>query len=192
MTNLGTPVTLTVKRGDEVFERVLTPRTMEDKDALGNVVKRPFIGIRSQQITYENVGFISAVGIAAAKTYDMCATSLEVMGQMITGKRSTEELKGPLGIAEMSGQVTRTGETLGETARMFLWFIALLSVNLGLVNLLPIPMLDGGHLAFYGLEALRGRPMAEKFQEYGYRFGFMVIACLMALSVFNDVRNLVL
>lgn len=191
LTNLGTPVTLTIERGDETFERTITPVEITDKDALGNPVKRPLIGIRSQQISYEDVGIGSALWLATEKTYDLCITSLEVMGQMITGKRSTEELKGPLGIAELSGKVTQSGDTLGETMRMFLWFLALLSVNLGLVNLLPIPMLDGGHLVFYGLEALQGRPLAERFQEYGYRFGFVVIACLMALSLFNDVRNLI-
>lgn len=192
ITNLGTPVTLTIQRGEKTFEKILTPVEFADKDALDNDVKRPLIGIRSQQLTYEDVGLISAVWLATERTYDMCATSLKVMGQMITGKRSTEELKGPLGIAELSGKVTQIGDTWDERLRMFLWFIALLSVNLGLVNLLPIPMLDGGHLAFYGLEALQGRPLAEKFQEYGYRFGFVIIASLMALSVFNDVRNLVL
>lgn len=192
LTNLGTPVTLTIKRGNEEFTRTLTPMEFADTDALGNAVKRPLIGIRSQQITFEDVGLLQAVWLAAGKTYDMCVTSLEVIGQMIRGDRSTEDLKGPLGIAELSGKVTSSGETFGDTARMFLWFLALLSVNLGLVNLLPIPMLDGGHLAFYGLEALQGRPLAEKFQEYGYKFGFVVIASLMALSLFNDVRNLVL
>lgn len=192
LTNLGTPVTLLIQRGHKTFEKTLTPIEFEDTDALGNKVKRPLIGIRSQQITYEDVGLFNAIWLATERTYDMCVTSLKVMGQMITGKRSTEELKGPLGIAELSGKVTQSGDTLGDTARMFLWFIALLSVNLGLVNLLPIPMLDGGHLAFYGVEALQGRPLAEKFQEYGYRFGFVIIACLMALSVFNDVKNLVL
>jgi regulator of sigma E protease len=191
MTNLGTPVTLTIQRGSKTFEKTLTPIAFDDKDALGNPVKRPLIGFRSQQVTYDDVGLVSAVIIATEKTYDMCATSLHVLGQMITGKRSTDELKGPLGIAKLSGEVTQQGGTLGETARLFLWFIALLSVNLGLVNLLPIPMLDGGHLAFYGLEALRGRPMAEKFQEYGYRFGFVVIASLMALSLFNDVKHMI-
>lgn len=192
ITNLGTPVTLLIQRGEAQFEKVLTPVEFADTDALGNAVKRPLIGIRSQQLTYEDVGLAQALWLATERTYDMCITSLKVMGQMITGKRSTEELKGPLGIAELSGKVTSSGDSWGDTVRMFLWFIALLSVNLGLVNLLPIPMLDGGHLAFYALEAVQGRPLAEKFQEYGYRFGFVVIACLMALSLFNDVRNLVL
>ena len=190
LTNLGTPVQLTIQRDGKIFTKALTPISFTDKDALGNEVKRPLLGIRSQKITYKDVTLPQAIGLSAERTYDMCVTSLRVLGQMISGKRSTDELKGPLGIAKLSGEVTSSGDTLGETARMFLWFVALLSVNLGLVNLLPIPMLDGGHLAFYGLEALRGRPLADKFQEYSFRFGFALVACLMALSVFNDVRQM--
>lgn len=112
------------------------------------------------------------------------------MGQMIRGERSASELKGPIGIARLSGDVTRHGNSLSETLHTLVWFIALISANLGLVNLLPIPMLDGGHLAFYCIEALRGRPLAEKFQEYSLRLGFGLLASLMAFTLFNDVRNL--
>ena len=75
---------------------------------------------------------------------------------------------------------------------MILWFIAMLSANLGLINLLPIPMLDGGHLLYYAIEAGRGKPMAQKFQEYGFRVGFFIIASLMAFTLFNDIRQIIL
>jgi regulator of sigma E protease len=110
---------------------------------------------------------------------------------MIAGERSAEELKGPIGIAKLSGDVTQQGESISETARTVLWFIALLSANLGLINLFPIPMLDGGHLAFYAIEGVRGRPMAERFQEFGYRMGVVFIATLMAFTLFNDLRQLI-
>lgn len=190
VTNLGTPVKLTVKRDGETFELMITPKEIEEKDIVGNPVKRPLIGFRSQQLVYEDVGLVKAVWAATLKTYDMCATSLKLLGQMIQGDRSAKELKGPLGIAKLSGDVTQQGDTFAETMRVFLWFVALLSVNLGMVNLFPIPMLDGGHLAFYTLEALRGRPMAEKFQEYSFRLGFVLIAGLMAFTLLNDVRQL--
>ncbi len=190
LTNVGKPVTLEVTRGTEHLTLSLTPILFAEKDALGNEQKRPLIGIRSQKITYQDVGLLTALGAATSRTYDMCKTTLHVLGQMITGDRSTKDLKGPLGIAKLSGEVTSTGETMSETLRMILWFIALLSVNLGFVNLLPIPMLDGGHLAFYSIEALRGRPMAAKFQEWSYRVGFALVACLMGLSLFNDVRQM--
>ena len=188
--NVGEPVKLGIKRENEVLSISLTPRLTEDTDALGNVVKRPLLGIRSQQLTYEDVGLLKALGHAVRETYQLCVTSLEVLGQIIGGDRSSKELKGPLGIAKLSGDVTQAGETFDQTLRTTLWFIALLSVNLGLVNLFPIPMLDGGHLLYYAIEAVRGRPMAEQFQEYGFRFGFLVIVSLMAFTIFNDVRQM--
>ena len=190
LTNVGKPLQLDVVRGEKQFKLTITPMEFEEKDVLGNVQKIPRIGIRSQKLTYENVGVLRAIGAATERTYDMCATTVRAIGQIITGDRSTRDLKGPLGIAKLSGDVTSQGETMSETLRMILWFVALLSVNLGFVNLLPIPMLDGGHLAFYCVEALRGRPMAAKFQEYSYRLGFIIIAGLMALSLLNDVRQI--
>lgn len=192
VTNLGTPVELTVQRRSKTFTVTLTPKETEEKDLTGNPVKRPLIGLRSQQITYTDVGFGMALWRATTKTYEMCTSSLQVLGQMVGGERSVDELKGPLGIAKLSGDVTKTkeGETIGDRVRLFLWFVALLSVNLGMVNLFPIPMLDGGHLLFYCIEALQGRPLAEKFQEYSFRFGFLLIAGLMALTLFNDVKQL--
>jgi len=189
-TNLGTPLKLTVVRDDETFQLTLTPKEISEKDILGNPMKRPMIGLRSQQLVYDDVGLPRAVWAATKKTYDMCATSLKLFGQMIRGDRSTDDLKGPLGIAKLSGDVTRQGDSFADTARIFLWFVALLSVNLGMVNLFPVPMLDGGHLVFYCIEAIRGRPLAEKFQEYSFRFGFVLIASLMALTLVNDVRQL--
>ncbi len=189
-TNLGTPVTLTVKRDGESFPLTLTPEQISETDMLGNPMKRPLIGVRSQQLVYDEVGLPRALWAATLKTYDMCATSLKLLGQMVRGDRSTDDLKGPLGIAKLSGDVTRQGDTLGDTARMFLWFVALLSVNLGMVNLFPVPMLDGGHLLFYAIESVRGRPLAERFQEYSFRFGFVLVASLMALTLFNDMRDL--
>ena len=190
LTNLGQPLDVEVVRGEKHLTLSLTPIQFEEKDVLGNTQKRPLIGIRSQKMTFKDVGLPTAVGAAVERTYGMCRTTLFVIGQIVTGERGTKDLKGPLGIAKLSGDVTSQGETMSETLRMILWFVALLSVNLGLVNLLPIPMLDGGHLAFYCVEALRGRPMAAKFQEWSFRIGFALIVCLMAFSLFNDIRQM--
>lgn len=190
ITNLGTPVELLIERNGKQFTKTITPKEIEEKDVVGNTMKRPLIGFRSQKLTYEEVGLTQALWAATVKTYDMCITSLKVLGQMIDGDRSVDELKGPLGIAKLSGDVTKQGETVKDTLQMFLWFVALLSVNLGMVNLFPIPMLDGGHLLFYCIEAVQGRPLAEKFQDYSFRFGFLLIASLMALTLFNDVKQL--
>lgn len=190
ITNLGTPVELLIERNGKQFTKTITPKEIEEKDVVGNTMKRPLIGLRSQKLTYEDVGLAQSLWAATVKTYDMCATSLKVLGQMVGGDRSVDELKGPLGIAKLSGEVTKQGETMKDTLHLFLWFVALLSVNLGMVNLFPIPMLDGGHLLFYCIEAVRGRPMAEKFQDYSFRFGFAIIASLMVFTLFNDVKQL--
>ena len=191
-TNLGTPVSLHLIRDGQEMTLSITPMEFEDEDALGNKVKRPLIGFKSQKMKKLDVSFPEAVWTATGRTYDLCALSLRFLGQMITGQRSAEDLKGPVGIAKLSGQVTQTGDTWDETLRMILWFIAMLSANLGLVNLLPIPMLDGGHLVYYAIEAVRGKPMAVKFQEYGFKAGFMIILSLMAFTLFNDIKQILL
>ncbi len=190
--NLGEAVTLKLLREKNEMTLELTPIEFTEKDALGNDVTRPLIGIKSQELTVKDLGFTQAIWHATKRTYELCETSLTFMSQMITGQRSADQLQGPVGIAKMSGQVTQAGETTEQTLRTILWFIALLSANLGLINLLPIPMLDGGHLAYYGIEALRGKPMAQRYQEFGFRIGLTLIACLMAFTLFNDIRNILL
>ncbi len=184
-TNLGTEIVLVILRDDKELTLPITPRMFEDDDGLGNKVTRPLIGIKSQDIKYENVRLAAALGESISRTYLMCETTLHVMGQMVTGQRSAVDLKGPVGIAQLSGQATEKNFTT------VLWLIAMLSANLGLVNLLPIPMLDGGHLAFYTAEAIRGRPAAEKVQEWGFRIGGALLITLMAFTLFNDLRRLV-
>ncbi|MES2984762.1 MAG: RIP metalloprotease RseP [Pseudomonadota bacterium] len=190
LTNLYTPIHLSVLRGETMLDLTITPIEFEEKDLTGNLSKRPLIGIRSKQITRVDVNFVTALWLATEKTYDLCATNLHALGQMITGDRSVRGLTGTLGIAKLSGDVTQQGETTRATVLTLMWFIAILSAGIGLVNLFPLPMLDGGHLFFYGIEALRGRPVSEKIQEYSYRAGFAVIMMLMAFTLFNDARKI--
>lgn len=192
MTSVGNPVTLTIDRAGEVLTIVLTPQFHTDDDVLGNGQKRLVIGIKSQKLTYRDVGLPAALVAATARTVEMCRTTLRFLGQIISGTRGTEDLRGPLGIAKLSGDVTHQGTTTSETLQMVLWFVALLSVNLGLMNLLPVPMLDGGHLLFYSVEAMRGRPMAQRVMEYSYRLGTALIIGLMGVSFYNDVKQIFL
>ncbi len=185
-TNVGAPVALEIERGEQHLSLTITPKQVEDDDGLGNKITRPIIGIKSPTLTYKDVTLPHALWEATERTYAICQTTLVSVGQIITGERGTKELKGPLGIAKLSGQAADKG------TYVLLWLIAMLSANLGLVNLFPIPLLDGGHLAFYTAEALRGRPMAERVQEWGYRLGFSLIAMLMALSLYNDVKQIFL
>lgn len=183
-TNLGTEVHLKISRAGEVKDVTLTPRATEEDDALGNKIMRPMIGIKSQRLMYNDVGLTRALYEAVKKTWQITVTTLDYLGQMISGHRRADELKGPLGIAKLSGQAADQG------IYTILWFIALLSANLGMVNLFPIPPLDGGHLLYHAVESVRGRPMAERFQEYGFRAGFAVIICLMVFTVYNDVKQI--
>lgn len=183
-TNLGTPVTLLVLRKDVEMTVIMTPKQVESDDGLGNKIKHPVIGIKSTDIKYRDVGFIKALDEAVHRTYMICVSTLRVIGQMITGQRGMSDLKGPVGIAQLSGQAT------GKDFNTALWLIAMLSANLGLVNLFPIPVLDGGHLTYYAAEAISGRPLAQKVQEFGFKIGFVLLFTLMAFTVLNDLVKL--
>lgn len=191
LVNVGDPVALKIQRGEEIFTLDITPRITEETDGFGNTIKRPLLGFRSQQMTFEDISFPLAIVEASKRTYDMVDMSLTALWQMVSGKRSADDLSGPIRIAKLSGDVATSGETVEQTVHRILWFIALISVNLGFVNLLPIPLLDGGHLAYYAIEASRGKPMADKAQEIGYKIGFAIIMSLMAFTIFNDLRQLI-
>lgn len=184
-TNLGTPVKLEIIRADTPVTLTITPKLTEDDDGLGNKITRPLIGIKSMDVKYEDVGLVRAVGESVRRTYMICESTLKVMGQMISGNRSAKDLKGPVGIAQLSGQAA------SKDTHTVIWLIAIISANLGLMNLLPIPVLDGGHLVYYIIEAFQGRPLAQKIQEYGFRVGFALLAMLMAFTLINDLRKLV-
>jgi len=139
------------------------------------------LGIHGGKIEYQSVSVIEAVPEGIAQTWSVSVQTLQGVGQMITGKRGTDELGGPLRIAQLSGQVAELG------VASLVGFIAVLSVNLGLLNLFPIPILDGGHLVFFAIEALRGRPLPPKAQEYSLRFGFALLASLFVFATRNDI-----
>ncbi len=141
------------------------------------------IGVLGISRALRPVGPVRAVTDGVAHTYDVAAQTLAGVGEIITGRRGTQGLGGPLKIAQLSGQVAQNG--LGSMVT----FIALLSVNLGLINLFPIPILDGGHLLFFLLEAIRGRPIPPRAQDYGYRAGFALIACLFVFVTWNDLTS---
>lgn len=180
-TNLQRPVDIVIDREGIQRQLTLTPKMIEDEDGLGNIITRPIIGISSTEITLEKVGITAAVLEATKRTYGICVTTLRAVGQIITGDRSISDLKSPLGIAKLSGQATERG------LNTVIWLMAMLSANLGLINLFPIPVLDGGHLVYYAAEAMRGRPLAERLQEWGYRAGFALIMTLMAVTLYHDI-----
>jgi regulator of sigma E protease len=142
------------------------------------------LGIEGRSAAYHRLDPASAVVAGVTQTWQVTAQTVNGIWQMISGKTGTADLGGPLRIAELSGQVAQLG------IANLLSFIAVLSVNLGLINLFPIPILDGGHLMFYLAEAVRGRPIPPRAQEYGYRAGFALIACLFVFATWNDLTQL--
>lgn len=127
---------------------------------------------------------VKAVGVALGETYRITAETLKAIGQMFVGTRSAKELGGIIRIGAMAGDMAERGYV------SLIVFTALLSINLGMINLFPIPMLDGGHLLFYGVEAVRGKPISERVQEYAFRFGLVVLVTLMVFSNLNDVLQM--
>ena len=142
------------------------------------------LGIRGGGTSYEPLGIGGAFVAGVAQTWDVTVQTLAGVWAMITHRGSSSDFGGPLRIAEMSGQVASLGFA------SLVSFIALLSVNLGLINLFPIPVLDGGHLLFFLAEALRGRPLSARAQEYGFRAGFAVLMALFAFATWNDLSHI--
>ena len=129
-------------------------------------------------------GLLEAVGKAVDKTWRLMTLSVEMIGKLITGDVSVKNLSGPIAIAQGAGN------SAGYGLVYFLSFLALISVNLGIVNLLPLPMLDGGHLMYFTIEWITGRPVPEEVQEWGFRIGAMLLFTIMSIAIFNDITRL--
>lgn len=180
----GERLVLTVERGTETLELEAVPSRTTITDSFGNELVIGLLGINSAGVEYRELSPWTAVIEAVSETASMTWATLEALGEMIAGTRAADQLGGPIRIAQMSGQVT----TFGFGAVVF--FMAVLSLNLGLINLFPVPMLDGGHLLFYAIEAVRGRPLSERAQEYGFRIGLALVLSLMLFATFNDLDHL--
>jgi regulator of sigma E protease len=141
------------------------------------------LGVRGGAVEYRHVSVPVAIWSGVTQTWVITRDTFTGLAEMISGGRGTDELGGPLRIAQMSGQIAQLG------IASLISFIGVLSVNLGLINLFPIPVLDGGHLLFYLAEALRGRPLPQRAQEYGFRAGLAFLACLFVFATWNDLTH---
>lgn len=177
----GRRMTFELERDGEILTIEAVPRATAMPTQEGTTVEIYRIGITAAIGPY---GPLRALGMAVRETVDLSLMTLSAVGEMIVGARGTDELGGPLRIAQMSGDVAQ----LGMVA--LVWFMAILSINLGLINLFPIPMLDGGHLLFYAAEAIRGKPLGERAQEYGFRIGLALVLTLMIFATWNDLVHL--
>jgi regulator of sigma E protease len=181
----GTPLALVLKRGDGLVTLSVTPKLSEIADRFGNKHQFSLLGIHSQGLVqYVRYDPLSALRRAGTETVNSATVALQAVWQMIVGARTADDLGGPLRIAQMSGEMAHFG------IAAVLSFMAFLSVNLGLINLFPIPVLDGGHLLFYAAEAIRGKPLGHRAQEYGFRLGLALVLTLMVFATWNDVVHL--
>jgi regulator of sigma E protease len=180
-----TPVALGVERNKQMLEIQLVPKVVETVDSLGRVNRVSLIGLK-HDFAKDPVGNLRLSPVAAVaegvnETLFVAKTTLRYVGKLFMGKEKSDQLHGPIGMAQMAG----------ETATMGFWpfitFIALISVSIGLVNLFPIPMLDGGHLVFYLIEAVFGKPVGPVAQEWSFRIGLTAMVALMLFATNNDL-----
>jgi regulator of sigma E protease len=160
---------------------VMAERT--EKDRFGNVYRLGQLGITSPKMEFRDVGVIEAPLVGARSTYNVLRQQMKGLGQILSGRRPVSELGGPLKIAKISGEAM----SLGILA--FVTLAALISINLGFINLLPIPMLDGGHLLLYAVEAVRRRPATPQVQDWAFRAGFVMLISFMLMVTFNDLAS---
>ena len=188
--NISTSETIefVVIRNDQEISLLVKPNLVDGKDSLGNSVKKRMIGIKlspfNNEYTKQRIGPTKAIYYSVKEVWFVTTTSLNYLGKMITGSADSSQLGGPIRIAKITGQVAEYGII------PFLSIMAYISISLGLINLFPIPMLDGGHLMFYLIEKILGRPLSQKVQEGFFRIGLFLLFSLMFFVTFNDLKDL--
>ncbi len=173
-----------IKRGDKYLNFEIEPELNDSKDFFGENIKVKMIGVVANQIEHKKVNLWQSFIHANIECYDMTISIFKALGELITGKRSFQELGGPIKIAKYSTKTFSMG------ADVVFWFGALISLNLAIMNLLPIPVLDGGHLFFYFCEAIFRKPVPVNIQKFGYHIGLILVLSLMIFTTSNDIWQL--
>jgi regulator of sigma E protease len=180
-------INFTVNRYDQDLTFRVKPNIVEGEDNLGNRITKRMVGIKlgayNNEVNHVKLGPARALFYAVNEVYYVSTSSLKYIGSMIVGNGDTSQLGGPIRIAKISGQVAEFG------ILPFISLMAYISISLGLINLFPIPMLDGGHLMFYGIEKVLGRPLSQKTQEGFFRIGLFLLLSLMFFTTFNDLKD---
>lgn len=187
-TSADQPLAIEVERDGNRVELTATPDKKEITDSFGNVHRLGVLGISRStgggEVKTERFGPVDAVTMATKEVWFIVDRTFSYLGGVVTGRESADQLGGPIRIAQVSGQVATFG--IGALLQL----AAVLSVSIGLLNLFPVPLLDGGHLLFYAIEAVRGRPLSDKAQEVGFRIGLALVLMLMLFSTWNDILNI--
>ena len=177
-----------VSRYDQQIIFKIKPNLVPSEDNLGNKINKRMIGVQlspyNNEINHVKLGPAQALIQSIGEVYFVTTSSLKYLASMLVGKGDSSQLGGPIRIAKISGQVAEFGIV------PFLSMMAYISISLGLINLFPIPMLDGGHLMFYGIEKVLGRPLSQKTQEGFFRIGMFLLLSLMFFATFNDLKDI--
>jgi regulator of sigma E protease len=181
----GQKIQLTVRRGDSTRHFSLAPQQVTTKNIFGEDVQRYIVGITASGETYsKEMNFFQAISESLIQTYRVTELMVVIIAKLIKGDISTDTLGGPIMIAQMAGDSAKAG--IGS----LISFIALISVNLAIINLLPIPVLDGGHLLFFSIEAIKGSPVSIKVREIAQQIGLFILILLMILVFYNDISRI--
>ena len=177
-----------VLRNDQEISLLIKPNLIKSKDSFGNLVNKRMIGIKLRPLNNEfnrqPLNLTNSIYYSVKETWFVTSASLKYLGKIIAGSGDSSQLGGPIRIAKVTGQVAEYGIV------PFLSIMAYISISLGLINLFPIPMLDGGHLMFYLIEKIIGRPLRQKTQEGFFRIGLFLLFSLMFFATFNDLKDL--
>ena len=180
-------INFTINRYDQDLNFKLKPKLVKSEDNLGNKITKRMVGIKlgayNNEVNHVKLGPVKALFYAVNEVYYVCVSSLKYIGSMIKGSGDSSQLGGPIRIAKISGQVAEFG------ILPFISLMAYISISLGLINLFPIPMLDGGHLMFYAIEKVLGHPLSQKVQEGFFRIGLFLLLSLMFFTTFNDLKD---
>jgi len=182
--NPGKELKFLIRRDNEILLKTVIPELVEGKDASGSKIVYGLLGVVSEQTTFVRHNPLNSFGLAVEETWVIVSQTLIHVTEMIKGERTTDELGGPIRIAKLSGAVADAGLTSS------IWFMAVLSINLGLINLFPVPVLDGGHLFFYLIEFIRGKPLEAKMQGITSYVGLVLVISLMIFVTWNDLVQL--
>jgi regulator of sigma E protease len=185
MLSAGDSLEIVVDRAGEEVTLIATPERQERPDRLGGTHRIGVLGITASEFSFERDAPLSALANGVRETVHIIDRTMTYLGRLVTGRESAEQLSGPIRIGQVSGSVVSSGGIPG-----LIYLTAVLSVSIGLFNLFPVPMLDGGHLLFYAIEALRGRPLSPRLQDLGFRIGFALVIVLFIFVTFNDIANI--
>jgi regulator of sigma E protease len=188
VTRAGETLSIIIERDGKRIGLTAVPELREEPDGFGGKIRIGMLGVRhnpGSDVRLEKFGVAKSIGKGFERTWFIVETTFKYLGKLVTGRESADQLGGPIAMAKATGDAASIG------LFQFISVVAFLSVSIGLINLFPIPMLDGGHLVYYAIEAVRGKPLGPSAQEWGFRIGFSVVIMLMVVGTWNDITRII-